>query len=453
MAKKKARSSEPDYETTADRMAALRRKASRLLRHTCEAMRQEYNDPSIAVAGEAGCMVIGIPLPSLAVEYILQNTVFPLGRMTQIVGTEGTCKSALCFEIARWFNDYAGTAYLLENESKYSADYANSIMGWPTDAESDVLGHLRCNSLEDWQSRLQDIVRRIKEAEEGSLYPVLLILDSIMGKLAAESQDNIERVGYADRQFPVEALKINNFLKKFPQDIEGWPMCFVAVNHLKPQKSDSGPHMERNKAGGRSISFQETFEIEMKRDVNPNIRLVDDANFEIGGLNLTLACKKNSLGETERKIRAAVKWTHRPIGPDGEYLQVTRWDWPEATVKLLTSFEKGHRANKIKEIVNIQGSGQKFWCTELGATKNDPLSAHDLGVLIESDAGRKTELRKLFGIKERRVFEPGRPFAAQVEDERVRVKDRIAKLERAVVPADRDSIIASPDILDEGEPE
>jgi len=413
------------------RIAQLRSRASKLLRHTCEAMRQEYNDSGIAVAGEAGCFVIGIPLPGLAMEYLLQNTVYPLGRMTQIVGTEGTCKSALCFEMARWFNSCAGTGYLFENESKYSDDYANSIIGWPASSDENVLGYLRCASLEDWQSRLLDVVSRIKAAEAGAYLPVLLILDSIMGKLSAESQQNIDRVGYADRAFPVEALKINNFLKKFPQDIEGWPISFVAVNHLKPQKAEHGMHTERHKAGGRSISFQETFEIEMSRDKSPHIRLVDPQGFEIGGLNLKLACKKNSLGETDRAIHAAVKWTHRPIGNNGEYRQITRWDWPESAVKLLTSFEKGHRATKIKEIVNIQGNGQKYWCNDVGISKEAATSAHDVGVAIEKDTARLNELRKLFGIKVRTVFEPGVPYAQQVERERKRAEAAVLELEQA----------------------
>jgi hypothetical protein len=433
MAKRVVKKKDPELanlsQSNKDSIAALRGRASKLLHYTCKAMRTEYNDSRIAVAGEAGCIVLGIPFNTLALEYLFQNTVFPLGRMTQVVGTEGTCKSAFCFELSRLFHEQAGTSYLLENESKYSPDYANSIIGWPANPNENALGYIPCGSLEDWQSRMLDVVSRIKGSELGMKLPVLLILDSIMGKLSVESQQNIDRAGFADRAFPVEALKINNFLKKFPQDIEGWPMSFVAVNHLKPQKSEHGMHTERHKAGGRSISFQETFEIEMSRDKNPHIRLVDEQSFEIGGLNLQLACKKNSLGETDRKIKAAVKWTHRPIGPDGEYLQVTKWDWPEATVKLLTSFDKGHRASRIKEIVNIQGSGQRFWCNDIGISKEAAVTAHDLGVVIERDTKRVDELRKLFGIKTRAVFQPGVSYSKQIETERKKAEEALEELE------------------------
>lgn len=400
------------------------------LHHTCATMREEYGDEHIAVAGEAGCIVIGLPLPCLAVEYLFQNTVFPLGRMMQIVGTEGTCKSALCFEVGRWFREGAGAAYLFENESKYSPDYANSIIGWPTSAMDNSLAYIPCFSMDDWQEKLQKVVNRIQSVETGALLPVLLILDSIMGKLSVESQSNIERQGHAGRAFPIEALSINNFLKKFPQDIEGWPISFVAVNHLKPQKAEQGMHMERHKAGGRSISFQETFELEMKRDANPHIRLVDPDNFETSGLKVVLQLRKNSLGETDRRIKASVKWTHRPVGPNGKFLQVTKWDWPEATINLLNSFEAGHRANRIKEVVNIQGGGQKWWCSDLGVSKGDAVSAHDLGVLLERDDARKAELRKLFGIKERRVFVPGEPYASQVADERKLVEAEVEAWEK-----------------------
>jgi len=417
--KKKKKIKPEESRGGADEIA---RASSRFLIESIHNARREYGDANIAVASEADRIVIGIPMPSLAMEYLIQNDVWPLGRFAQINGTEGTCKSALTFEMCRWFRKSAGVGYLFENETKYSPDFAQSIIGYPENEDEEVLGHLPCDSLEDWQEKLQRTAKwcreRMLEPRIGRKFPVLLILDSLMGKSSLESQQKIENEGYADRSHPVEALKLNSFMKKFPQDLEEWPMFFLFVNHLKPQKSEKGPHMEYNKSGGRAPSFQETFEIRMAK--RGKIQLVDDADdggLEIGGLNLSLRCVKNSLGETDRSIDVDVKWVHRLDPATGEMRQYTKWDWPAATIELLASFEKGKRKDKIDAIVDIHKiSSAKFWSNTLGVPSKEPINPHDLGVKLESNPQIKNALRKLFGIKRRKVFEVGRDYLEQLEE-------------------------------------
>lgn len=393
---------------------------SAMLQESILVARKDYGDNNICAAGEASRIVIGLPLPSLSLEYLIQNTVWPLSRFTQVVGKTGTCKSAFCFELVRWFKESAGLAYLLENETRYSPDLALSIIGYPKSADDEVLAHLPCDSVDDWQSKLQSMTKwcqdQMLKKEIGRKFPVLFIVDSLMGKLSKESQGNIEKAGNADRAFPHEALMINSFLKKYPQDIEEWPMCLVATNHLKPKKSEHGPQMERHKAGGATPDFQETFEIEMSVAGNSRISLVDEEAFEIGGKKLILACKKNSLGETDRKIQAEVRWVHREDPETGEYRQQTKWDWPAATVHLLASFDKGHKQERIKEIVEFGGNGNKWYSKTFGIPSADPVSAHDLGVLIEGDLKIKQALRRLFGIKERKIFQPGVDYLKQLNE-------------------------------------
>lgn len=405
---------------TNDGPAVVRVSRGALLRHSLDLARKEFGDKNICAAGDAGKIVVGIPLPSLAFEYLIQNTVWPLGRFTQIVGKHGTCKSALVFEMARWFKESQGLTYLFENETKYSPDWAPSIMGYADTPEDEVLAHIPCHSVDDWQAKLQTMIKFCKDQmnlkEVGKIYPVMFAVDSLMGKLSAESQAKIEKEGYADRAHPHEALMINAFLKKIPQDIEEWPMCLVATNHLKPKKSETGAHMERHKAGGASPDFQETFEFEMSRDQNAKINLVDEDGFEVGGIKLQIACKKNSLGETDRKIKAEVRWVHREDPVTGEFRQYTRWDWHAATVNMLDSFPSGHRKDRIQEIVHIGGNGNKWYSKTFGISSSEPVTATELGKLIDENVEIKTELRKLFGIKTRKAFQPNVSYDKQLSE-------------------------------------
>lgn len=391
---------------------------SAMLQQSITAARKEFGDKNICAAGDANRIVVGLPLPGLAMEYLIQNTVWPLGRFTQIVGKHGSCKSALCFEMVRWFKESSGISYLFENETKYSPDLALSIIGYPKTPEDEVFVHLPCTSVDDWQSKLQMMVKWCKEQmakkEIGRKFPVLYLVDSLMGKLSIESQKTIEKNGHADRAHPHEALMINGFLKKIPQELEEWPMCLVATNHLKPKKAENGAHMERIMPGGATPGFQETFEIEMRKDASSKLTYVDEDNFETGGLKLVLICTKNSLGETGRSIKAQIHWKQEYVEEADEYRQVSAWDWPAATVDLLMSFE-GHRQQKVQEVVHIGGTGNKLYSKTFGISSSDPISRHDLGVLIEGDAEIKTRLRRLFGIKERKLFIPGIDYSKQLE--------------------------------------
>lgn len=404
-------------QTPSDALASIGTVRSSMFAASIAVARKEFSDKNICAAGDANKIVIGLPLPCLALEFLIQNTVWPLGRFTQIVGKHGTCKSALTFEMMRWFKDSMGLAYLFENETKYSPDLALSIIGYPATPDDEILAHIPCDSVDDWQSKLQTMIKWCKDQmlkkEVGKKFPVLFVVDSLMGKLARESQEKIEKTGHADRSHPIEAMMINSFLKKVPQDIEEWPMCLVATNHLKPSKNDQGLP-ERKIAGGAAPGFQETFELEMSRDASAKINQVDEENFEVGGLKLVLACKKNSLGETDRKIKASVKWVHREDEETGESRQYTEWDWPAATVSLLTSYE-GHRKERIDEIVHIGGNGNKLYSKTYGIPSSEPVDPHTLGKLIEADEDAKIKLRKLFGIKARKVYQPGVDYNKQLE--------------------------------------
>lgn len=415
---------------------------SKFLMHAVSSIRTTEGPSAAALGGEQGSMLIGIECP-FAFQYLIQNSCFPLELMTQIVGTEGTCKSALVAEIGRWFSAQGGYLTLIENESKMSQDWYDSIIGYPD--ETGDIGYMlrRTDSVDNWQKVIQNEVDRAKDLMEkgdkasktpalGKTFPVVIALDSIMGKLTEESQKKIESEGFAGRGFPAEALSITRFLKAFPQKFHNWPFAFVAVNHLKPQKAEGGFHTERNKAGGRHISFQESFEIEMARDKASKIRLVESEGkaLEKGGIRLLISCKKNSFGETDRPpIHVSVLWQYAWHEPSNTQRQYTKWDWTSATVDILASHTEGSRGAKIKEVVDINKlTGGKYWSSALGVTKESPVNKTELGAMIESDSKMVDELRTLLAIKKRHLFKSGDDYGKILDKVKKEADDRISKL-------------------------
>ena len=415
---------------------------SKFLMHAVSSIRTTEGPSAAALGGEQGSMLVGIECP-FAFQYLIQNSCFPLELMTQIVGTEGTCKSALVAEIGRWFSAQSGYLALIENESKMSQDWYDSIIGYPD--ETGDIGYMlrRTHSVDNWQTVIQHEVDRAKALMEkgdkasktpplGKTFPVVVALDSIMGKLTEESQKKIETDGFAGRGFAIEALSITRFLKAFPQKFHNWPFAFVAVNHLKPQKAEGGFHTERNKAGGRHISFQESFEIEMSRDKGSKIRLVesDGKALDRGGIRLIISCKKNSFGETDRPpVHVSVLWKYMWHEPTQTQRQYTKWDWPSATIDILSSHTEGSRGAKIKEVVDVNKlTAGKYWSSTMGVSKESPVTKNELGQMIEADSKIVSELRNLLAIKNRQLFKSGDDYDAILDKVKKEADARISKL-------------------------
>jgi hypothetical protein len=418
---KKKAEAEPKPRVTA------KKSISRFLMATVQEQQAKEGITSASVGGEAGQMMLGIKCP-LAFQYLTQHSHFPLGLIYQLVGTHGTMKSGLVAEVGRWFAEAGGYLCLIENESKLSPDWFESIMGYPDETGVQVMKVRRAKSTDDWQAILQEEIGLAKKLmltgdakhkipATGITFPVMFAVDSLTGKLSKESQERIEKAGFADRAHPHEALQITQFLKKIPQDIAEWPMAVVGVNHMKPKKAEGGFHTERVIGGGRTILFQESFEIQMSADKAQNFSRTsnDDSILETRGRKLTIDCYKNSMGETLRTpLHVTIEWDYCVL-PTGDVRQRTKWNWPMAIVDLLLSYKEG-RAKKIAEVCDLTlVTGGRVWSKALSIPKSDPVSKTEAGKLIEADPAIVKGLQQLLAIKTRTEFEPGRDFQEQLE--------------------------------------
>ena len=73
----------------------------------------------------------------------------------------------------------------------------------------------------------------------------------------------------------------------------------------------------------------------------------------------------------------------------------------------------------------MTGSGNRWYSKKYGITSTDPVSAHELGLLIEADEEVKTQLRRLFGIQERKVFNSEVDYLDQLAEVREKVSKNI----------------------------
>lgn len=408
--------------TTAERQVGDRMEAlSTVFGEITELARQKHGTDAIGTGADSEVAVVGLPMPkgAFALRWLLRNDAWPLSRLMQFCGPEGSAKSALLYEVMRWFYEAGGGSVLIETEAKDSPDMRRSIMGR---AAVDRFILHRCTSLEDWQEALTGEVEYVKGVLKsqgmGTTVPVLFGIDSLMARASRETITKITEDGFAGRAHPVEALKIASYIRAFYDMVGGYPFDVIGTNHLKNDITSQNPHQKRT-PGGSSVKFQETFEIQMQR-------IGDIDTVHHGGLEVSLQTVKNSLGPSRKKITASLLWRHEVI--DGQLTQISWWDWPSATTDLLLKYVegKGEIAKAVSAVVDLhpKKTTQRVWSNALGISEESPVSYEEAALILDDTPHVVEALHNMFGIYTRPKFQPTMDFQAQVHKAQADVKAR-----------------------------
>lgn len=414
-------------------------KRAALMEAVVTTLRRDYNMDNVLLGKETDRLVFGIPIISgheedaykypgcLPFEFLIGQNVFPLSLVYQIVAPPGVGKSGFLAEIMRWFHNYGGAPYLFENESKFNPEFYESILS-PEVFRAEMVLH-RCDSLEDWMQRLKNTLLAVKRESEGTAenpgigrtMPVIFGIDSIMGKPSEETMAaifgeklqsglrNDSGLGYSERAYPVEALKLTPYLKGVATELAGWPFVLVLINHLKESMATAGPvrgGSNRQVGGGKQIKFQESWELQLNLE-----NAFTSAQYD--GNVIRMRCYKNSFAPGDRSATTRMIWWYETDEQTGETIQKTRWDWDWATVKLLntlltdTQAHPAIRANlkKIDFDLKVQKTGD---VTNTASSKRvgvkEPISWQELGREIRRNQELMEELRNALLIKPRAVL-------------------------------------------------
>jgi len=367
---------------------------------------KKYGD-KVLTSSQLRKLVVGVPCPALAMQYLLQRSCFPVQQCYLLVGPPGARKSSLLFEFYRWFFSFNGYGVLHEAEDKFNpTQWAALVRG--KDANRFVLN--RCGSIEAWQSGINDWFGYFRKAftgtkeapGPGACVPVLQGVDSVSGKNSEETNAKVFEQGFVGRQFADGALLINHWIKAAPEMMRDWPFALVLVNHVKNRKGADGEEI-RGKQGGLSMDFQAGFEIQVERR-----RKLTSENFD--GVCIQLTTYKNSFGIDSQKtawrrvLTRVLYWTEPdPSAPDG-WVARTAFDWDWATVHLLSTIDGKPKA-KLKEAgfhldtpltSDIECTA---WSKNFGMEKDDAVSWSDMGAMIRRSPEAMALIRPALGIE------------------------------------------------------
>lgn len=381
-----------------------------------------FGEQSVFDNAQADERVVGLPVPAFSLRYALQNTVWPLQRIVQLTGLPGCGKSTLLDDIMRWHRRFGGRGVLMEAEDKDNADQRRAVLNYDDKA---VLVRT-CETMEDWQEGLTFFAQKYKRLFDGTatdpgpgrIAPICMGVDSTTGKPCRESLDKMKKLGYATREFAMEANLISRYMKFLPQLIVGYPFSVVGVTHWKPKAEQNGAGQPTGvSAGGLAPKFHETLELRLAK-----VRSFTRANF--AGYTVQIRTEKNSLGPDKKSIMVDVLWWYEPF----EYVdeegvthtgrrQHTIWDWEAASISCLLSFVKQRGLfAKLMDVCDLHIDSRhsgRVWSRALDVPSSSTVTFRDAGLLLERRPDLLVGLYQLLGINERKPFVPGVDFRQQ----------------------------------------
>ena len=332
---------------------------------------------------EHGNTHYGVPLGSLALEYLLGSTILPLERIIELSGPFGSGKSALGYELLRMLTGHGGIGSVVETENKSSLTLMQSILK----ELAEMVRFHRTKLMDQAQDRITAELMVYQKLVPDRSVPMGILLDSLVGNRAEETVEKIDKEGHADRAHAKEAMMIAAYFSSLSDKLIGQPIVFLFTNHEKERIAQGptahGPSI-RN-PGGVAPDFFATY----------HIRAVKAETFHSAldpGFTIRLTTKKSSMGADRRSILVDMRWHYREV--DGILVQDTYFDWPKATATLLDSEDVPKSVlNDIVQVKKVTGS--KFNCAALGLKEAPP---EEVGKAIHASTELMQKLRAALGI-------------------------------------------------------
>jgi RecA/RadA recombinase len=363
--------------------------------------------------------IVGLPFPALVLRYLFQSVVLPLGRIVQLAGKFGSCKSALLYEIMRWHASYGGGSALAECENKDASMMRAGIMEY-NEMWLRRIEFGPADTLQEWQKFLTSNLLQFKTVMDapggpGRTIPICMGIDSLTATDSETEIAKVEEAGHSSIGYATQANLITRYMRQgVVKHLRGYPFTIVGTNHLKNSMEQSPvPGVKLTKTpGGDAVNFMATFLLEMER-------VKDIATQDYDGIRVKIKMAKNSIGPSRKTAEAQLLWWQAPDPNTGNFRQRFVWDWDTASVELLLSFTDPKSKNRtlgnaMKEIHGIvRDTASTSHSRVLGY--DSPVPHRVLGAALERRLDLLDALYPMLGISKYSVFQPGLDYRVMLE--------------------------------------
>ncbi len=373
--------------------------------------------------------IAGPPIPSIAVQWVLNTSVLPL-RFLGIAAAPETGKSTLMYEIQRWFLGVGGHVVLFETEGKDNSDIRTGIYKRNPDYISRVTA-VPVTVYEKWAGGVTSVMDYYRKQFDAGApqVPVLICVDSLAAAPMEQSVDEVRKEGVNKADFPRLPKALSSFFRNYPELAAGYPFMFLFTNHTKQSMNALTPNSEYQ-IGGKSVDYHESISIKL----SPAAREARFVRTNCSGRRLKMTTGKNSLGprrdiEIVLYFRNIPNPSFDPASPYSEkYLLDVDFDWGEVDIRFLSSVMDGNkpgfgmdRRNALRDMLDLNivskgNSSTYVWSNALDVPKDSPVTFTEAGKLIMGNEELLRGIQDELGIKRNVVYRAGMDYRQVLSD-------------------------------------
>lgn len=324
---------------------------------------EKYGSDHVSSALEEDINLKYLEVPDLGLQWALGRKGFALGRIMQVMGTEGSSKTSFSLWIANLCMEAGGIAAMVETEMASSTKHMLNYLKSP-----DKFRIFHAETIEDALQMTIDQLNLFLKIDPQGKIPKLLILDSIAGSTDARAQKDEENFIQAKVGGSAKVIKdATNLIKcKLKETNTLWVVLNQGRDLIQTGFVTLTPEVDKMiGSGGRAIPFAATYWLQLKRNASTK----DDGS--ISGFKVKAVFKKNKLGEPFRVFYFNVKW--------GETL-----NFVDYTTNLLALTPPADPEVKGGILGLQEAKGKRYYSEELGIDKSEAITAEEVYKIVHS---------------------------------------------------------------------
>lgn len=220
----------------------------------------------------------------------------PVGRLTEISGTEGAGKTLMASYILADTQKKGGIAILIDSEHAASFDVMKAA-----GVDVDKLVYVNVGTIEEVFQTMDGIIHKIQETGTNKL--ITIVWDSVA---ATSTRAEVEGE-MGDHTIGLGARMIGKGLRKLTPIVSSRNVCLVFINQLRTKIGVTfGDNLDT--PGGKSIPFHASVRLRLK-----HFKEIKDAKTkDLIGRIVQCEVKKNKIAPPMRKTYFTISWGSKP---------------------------------------------------------------------------------------------------------------------------------------------
>lgn len=235
---------------------------------------------------------------STLLDWLISNKYhggFPVGRITELMGLEGSGKSLLCAYAIKNCQQTGGIPILVDTEYAVSREFFSAI-----GVDIKNLIWISPETLEDCFQTIEKLVEIVKTNHKNK--KVLICLDSVSALTTKKEmyENNFEKQGYATDK----SILLSMVFRKIKKMISEEKICFIATNQYR-MKLDAGPFGDKwTTSGGKALAYYSSLRLKVSI-----VQAIKDKDGNRIGSWIEFEVSKNRLTAPHRSIRVPLYYS------------------------------------------------------------------------------------------------------------------------------------------------